>query len=79
MRPLDDDRTIRPFFEVKRDEMGKQIVDSDGRIKCRMCGRRYFDRGIKAHFFKTFICYHLYSRCTIKYIFLFLTYFFEMF
>ena len=43
MRPLDDDRTIRPFFEVKRYEMGKQIVDSDGRIKCRMCGRRYFE------------------------------------
>jgi len=36
-RPLDDDRTIRPFFEVKRDEMGKQIVDSDGRIKCSFC------------------------------------------
>ncbi len=26
-RPLDDDRTIRPFFEVNRDEKGKQIVD----------------------------------------------------
>jgi len=45
-RPLDDDRTIRP---LKRDEIGKQIVGSDGRIKCTMCGGRYYERGIKAH------------------------------
>ena len=48
-RPLDDDRTIRPYFEVNRDEKGKQIVGSDGRIKCTMCGGRYYEKGIKAH------------------------------
>ncbi len=31
------------------DEMGKQIVDSNGRIKCKMCGKRYFESGINAH------------------------------
>ena len=49
-RPLKDDRIIRTFFEVNRDEMGKQILDSDGRIKCTMCGKRYFERGIQVHF-----------------------------
>ena len=48
-RPLDDDRTIRPYFEVNRDEKGKQIAGSDGRIKCTMCGGRYYEKGIKAH------------------------------
>ena len=48
-RPLDDDRTIRPYFEVNRDEKGKQIVGSDGQIKCTMCGGRYYEKGIKAH------------------------------
>jgi len=48
-RPLDDDRTMRPYFEVNRDEKGKQIVSSDGRIKCTMCGGRYYEKGIKAH------------------------------
>ncbi len=44
-----DDRTIRPYFEVNRDEKGKQIVGSDGQIKCTMCGGRYYEKGIKAH------------------------------
>ncbi len=49
-KPLDDDRTIRPFFEVNRDEMGKLIVGTDGKIKCTMCGGRYLERVTKSLF-----------------------------
>ena len=43
-------RTIRPFFEVNRYQMGKQIVGTDGKIKCIMCGGRYLEKGIKISF-----------------------------
>ncbi len=39
-RKLNDEPTVKKYFEVEKDEMGRQLVDVEGKIVCIMCGRK---------------------------------------
>jgi len=39
-RKLNDETTVKKYFEVEKDEMGRQLVDVEGKIVCIMCGRK---------------------------------------
>jgi len=43
---LNDEPTIKKYFEWGRDEMGRQLADVEGKIVCIMCGRKYKETGI---------------------------------
>ena len=48
-RNLNEEPIIKKYIEVERDEMGKQLVDVEGKIVCIMCGRKYKQTGINKH------------------------------
>ena len=48
-RHLNEEPIIKKYIEVERDEMGKQLVDVEGKIVCIMCGRKYKQTGINKH------------------------------
>ena len=55
-RPLESDRAIQFLFDIPRDESGKQLPESDGLLKCDMCGKKFKPNGLnrqKAHVVKS--------------------------